>query len=161
MRNEVLYVLRAILNGITAQPPSLEMLLSLPQGNPSHAPWCESWLELKFEDTYFVPLLISLLSGEALLNQIFSIPSPLTQKPSIFQDALTHPPFFTKPTPLSCNCPHHRHHHFSCSLADLPQLDAATLGFSTQEPQNCVLPETSTRIRDLSPEDIPLRSRLL
>lgn len=116
---------------------------------------------LKFEDTYFVPLLISLLSGEALLNQIFYIPTPLTQKPSIFQDALTHPPFFTKPTPLSCNCPHHRHHHFSCSLADLPQLDAATLGFSTQEPQNCVLPETSTRIRDLSPEDIPLRSRLL
>lgn len=107
-----------------------------------------------------MPLFISLPSREALLNQIFYVPTPLTQKPFIFQDTLTCPSFLTKPPPLSCNCPHH-HHHFSYSLPDLPQLDPAALEFSTQEPRSCVPPETSTGIRDHSPENVPLRSRLL
>lgn len=107
MQNEELLVLHTIFSGATAPPP-LEMFtqsfLSPPQGHPSEArkllPGRTGW-RMKFKDTSFGLLLLSLPSGAALQNHIL-YPCPF-QKPSIFQDTWICP--HSSPGPFPPNIP--------------------------------------------------------
>lgn len=131
--------------------------LSPPQGNPSEAqkllPGRAGW-RMKFKGTSFELLLLSLPSGGALLNQIlYACPYSET----------FHFPGYTD-LPLIPHQAHSPNHSHSSSHLDLSQLDAATLAFCTgpqRGPQRGTPPKTSTRIRHLSPEDIPFRTGLL
>lgn len=145
-------------------PSSLEMSLiqsslSPPQGNPSKAPYCKSWLEVEIQGHLLCASPYFFTFRESFSNEI---DSPLLLRNLPFSRTHWLAPH-SSPDPLPSTTIV-VHHHFSYSHPDLPQLDAATLGFCTgpqRGPQSCVPRKTSTRIRDLSAEDIPLGIRLL